>query len=186
MNNYPKSYYSKKIPNKVAICRSPIEFKYFRQLDNDTGVLRYTPEPFKIAYEYDNKALNYVPDVLIEYANGIKKLAEIKVMSDVCKPINIAKFNAAKEYAHQHGMIFKIIVRHAEHSRLNLPIEGEYDDYISAMKSENRWILKRVATPGLILALFLLFIFINSGLKDTIFIIIAIIFLLIIYFSKRH
>lgn len=157
-NDYPISYRSNKVHNKVSICRSPIELKYFKELDNEPRVISYIPEPFKIPYEFEGKMRNYIPDVLIHYVDAIDKLVEIKVMREVSEPINIAKFNAAREYAKNNGMIFKIIVREVS----GLIIEGEYDDHISAKKSEDRWLYKRILPP-LIIVLVLLIVLLFNG-----------------------
>lgn len=157
-NDYPISYRSDKIPSKFAVCRSPIELKYFKELDNDPRVISYTSEPFKIPYEFEGEIRNYIPDVLIHYVDAIDKLVEIKVMKEVSDPINIAKFNAAKEYAKNNGMIFKIIVREIS----GLIIEGEYDDHLSAKKSENWWLYKRILPP-LIIVLVLSILFLCEG-----------------------
>lgn len=178
-DDYPRSYRSDKIPHKVSVCRSPIELKYFRELDNDPDVISYIPEPFKIPYSFENKHLNYIPDVLIHYTNGINKLVEVKVMNEVSLPKNIAKFHAAKEYAKNNGMIFKIIVRRAPASCSNLPVEGEYDDHISAKKSEGRWLYKRILPPAIIVLVLFVIILFNGGIGDAMGFIFGIVLILL-------
>jgi hypothetical protein len=165
-DDYPIFYHSNKIPTKGGLCRSPIELKYFKELDNDSEVISYIPEPCKIPYNFNNENLNYIPDVLIQYANGIKKLVEIKTMREVAEPINIAKFNAAKKYASNNGMLFKIIVRHVQGTHSNLPIEGEYDDHTSVIKIQNRWFYKRIIPPLIIFLILLLAILFYGGIGD--------------------
>jgi hypothetical protein len=177
-DDYPKFYRSNKIPTKGGLCRSPIELEYFRELDNDSDVVSYMPEPFKIPYDYNNKRLNYIPDVLIQYANGMKKLVEIKVLKEVSLPINIAKFNAAKEYAKNNEMVFKIVVRRVHGSHSNLPIVGEYDDHIAATKAENIWLYKRIVPHAAIFLILLIAVLTYGGIRDAIIFIFVVILML--------
>jgi hypothetical protein len=182
-DDYPIFHRSNKIPTKGGLCRSPIELKYFKELDNDEDVLSYLPEPFKIPYQYDNKDSNYIPDVLIHYASGMIKLVEVKVLKEVPEPRNIAKFNAAKEYAKNNGMEFKIIVRHVQGSRANPYFDGEYDDHTSVIKLQNRWLYKRIIPPLIIFAALLLVILVKGGIGNA-FIFIFGVCLLLFSFMK--
>lgn len=165
-DDYPIFYRSNKIPTKGGLCRSPIELKYFKELDSDENVLSYLPEPCKIPYQYENKDSNYIPDVLIHYKNGMRKLVEVKVLKEVCEPRNIAKFIAAKEYAKNNDMDFKIIVRHVQGLRANPYFDGEYDDHKSVIKAQNGWLYKRVVPPLAIFAALLLVILFSSGITN--------------------
>ncbi len=180
-DDYPIFYRSNKIPTKGGLCRSPIELKYFKELDNDADVISYLPEPCKIPYYYNSKSSNYIPDVLIQYANGMKKLVEIKVMKEVSEPRNIAKFNAAKEYAKNNGMVFKIIVRHVQGSRANPSFDGEYDDHICVEKIQDRWLYERIIPPLIIVFILFIVILFKSGIGDALFFIFFIIFLLFFF-----
>lgn len=179
-DDYPIFYRSNKISTKGGLCRSPIELKYFKELDNDENVLSYLPEPCKIPYQYESKDSNYIPDVLIHYKNGMKKLVEVKVLKEVSEPRNIAKFIAAKEYAKNNGIEFKIIVRHVQGSRANPYFDGEYDDHTSIIKQENRWLYKRILPPIVVAAALLVFILIEGGIGNAI---IFIIFICLLLFS---
>lgn len=182
-DDYPIFYRSNKISTKGGLCRSPIELNYFKELDNDENVLSYLPEPCKIPYQYENKDSNYIPDVLIHYKNGMKKLVEVKVLKEVSEPRNIAKFIAAKEYAKNNGIEFKIIVRHVQGSRANPYFDGEYDDHTSIIKHENIWLYKRILPPLIIVAALLLFILVAGGIGNA-FIFIFGICLLLFSFMK--
>ena len=187
-DDYPIFHRSNKIYTKGGLCRSPIELEYFNELDRDDNVLNYLPEPFKIPYQYENKDSNYIPDVLIHYVNGMKKLVEIKVLKEVSEPRNIAKFNAAKEYARNNGMEFKIIVRHVQGSRANPDFDGEYDDHKSIIKVQNRWLYKRILPPIVVVAALLVFILIEGGIGDAIIFFISICLLLFSFIKvmTRH
>ena len=108
---YPKYYRSPKILKGDGKCRSAMEENVFNELDRDPDVVSYTPEPFRIPYEYDGKSFKYVPDILITYKNGSKELVEIKPIYEVGEERNMAKFLAARQFSQLYGYRFRIWVR---------------------------------------------------------------------------
>jgi len=104
---------------KEIIYRSSWEEKVFRKLEADPDVIFYDVEPFFIEYESLSGARCYIPDALITYRSGAKKLVEIKPSYFVDKPQNQAKFRAAKEYCKTRDIIFEVWT------------EKEIDNYLS-------------------------------------------------------
>ena len=94
-------------------------------LDNDPECISYTYEPFSIEYlDTNNISKNYIPDFLVEYKNGIKKLLEIKpakLMSNI--PGNIMKQKAAITYCKSNEYLYEFW------NETNMDIE-EYKDII--------------------------------------------------------
>lgn len=168
--NYPIKYQSVKIPAGGGTCRSPLEYKYFRELDTDPDVVNFTPEPFKIPYQFNSRRANYIPDVLILYRDGRKQLVEVKTLRESADAINIAKADAARKYATSNGMAFKLVIRSVYRS-----FEGEFDDHITAAKAENTWIKRKLMIPAIIYLLLFTLTCIYGGLQGIIlFIVISI------------
>jgi hypothetical protein len=83
-----------------------MEQRTFDQLDSDPTVLCYVIEPIRIPYDGGV----YVPDLLIEYADGRKVLAEIKNITEVLSDENRRKFTAAELFAASSGYSFEVWV----------------------------------------------------------------------------
>jgi len=58
--------------------RSHLELNAYKILDNDDNILKYETESKIIPYEYLNKKLNYIPDVIATYVNDSVVVIEIK------------------------------------------------------------------------------------------------------------
>jgi hypothetical protein len=87
--------------------RSNWEKQYVEDLEKDESVISYIFEPLILEYEYDQKR-NYIPDILIIYKDGSKKLVEIKPSYFLDAEINKCKFSAARKYCEEKDMIFEV------------------------------------------------------------------------------
>lgn len=113
------------------------ELKTHQFLDNNPNILRWSSEEIAIPYmkPTDGKVHRYFPDYWVEYRNRcgetIHEIWEVKPASQTRKPrntkkknpktrlyedvtyaINIAKWQAAKQFCDQHNVIFRILTEH--------------------------------------------------------------------------
>ena len=123
-------------PNKI-IFRSSWEFKFLKWCDSSPTVIEYSSEPFAIPYfnPIDERVHKYYIDfyMVVRESDGSlqKYLIEVKPSSQVAPPIaptkltdnqiksymyatkqyiiNSAKFEAASDFAKNHGLKFGII-----------------------------------------------------------------------------
>lgn len=113
----PKNYrnvtglaYSEKSEDKVGF-ESTLERDFYRLLEFDNNVRRYDVQPVTFNYCFKGKVRKYTPDVLVDYADQITILFEVKYRQDLkdnwleYRP----KFKAAIGYAKRNGMRFKLI-----------------------------------------------------------------------------
>jgi hypothetical protein len=107
---YPTFHESLKIPGGKGRCRSPMEMAIFCRLDEDSTVVRYIPEPFRVPYTYKESARSYVPDIFVEYGDGSIEVIEVKPIYQVDHPRNVAKFEAARRFCDERGYKFRIQV----------------------------------------------------------------------------
>jgi len=91
--------------------RSSWELKLMKWCDVNIDVEYWTTEPFAIPYvkPTDNQIHRYFPDFLIKFKDGTKWLIEIKPQNQWGDPINIAKWNSAKEFCSKNGLIFRVM-----------------------------------------------------------------------------
>jgi endogenous inhibitor of DNA gyrase (YacG/DUF329 family) len=87
--------------------RSNWEKNHIENLEKDEKVISYIFEPFVLEYTYD-QTRNYIPDILIFYKDGTKKLVEIKPSYFLDAEINKCKFSAAQKYCDEKGMTFEV------------------------------------------------------------------------------
>lgn len=102
---------SHKSPNGRIQFESYLEkqFVYIKLFDSQ--VIKITDQPLSISYIHRGGERHYVPDYLVEYANGRKVLFEVKYFDDLnenSRKYN-AKFRAARMHTRAHRMIFKTI-----------------------------------------------------------------------------
>lgn len=89
--------------------RSGFELEYMKKFDTDNSIKTYTSKHgIRIKYEYDGKYRIYIPDILVEYINGDKKLIELKGRI-YNKDIIDSKINSAKTYCRNNDIKFEII-----------------------------------------------------------------------------
>lgn len=101
------TFYSLK-NNKEFVFRSSWEEKIMGMLEIDDNVVKYDYEPFHIEHVFQGVTKHYIPDFLIEYKDGIKKLVEIKPFCYVEHDINLSKFSAARKYCESNNLIFEV------------------------------------------------------------------------------
>lgn len=96
--------------NREMCYRSSWEKNVYEYLDEDNAVVVYDSEPFYLKYysTTDKQHRNYIPDILITYKDGERKLIEIKPTYFLDAQINKDKFKAAREYCDVRGIIFEV------------------------------------------------------------------------------
>lgn len=102
--NFPSDKNGKSVPY-----RSGMEKTVYQLLEKNGNVVKYEAEPFTVPYFFNGKQKNYIPDLLIEYIDGRKELAEIKPVVQVNLDQNKAKFNACSLFCHIRGINFRVI-----------------------------------------------------------------------------
>lgn len=109
-SSYKMGYYFSTKINKKIWFRSSWEKTVLAWLDKNHYVVKFENEPIKISYYYqpDKQNRNYIPDLIVEFQNGEKKMIEIKPKRYHNTIKNQAKFNAAIEYCKQNGLIFEV------------------------------------------------------------------------------
>lgn len=105
---FENGFFKSKKNGKDFFYRSSWEKLVMEHLEKNKKVLSYNCEPFAIDYEFSGMTKKYLPDVLIEYDNGIKKMVEIKPEYQLKNPRNIAKIKAAENYCKNNDLIFEI------------------------------------------------------------------------------
>jgi hypothetical protein len=90
--------------------RSSWEREFYKYCESSDKVKRWSTEYLAIPYvsPKDNQVHRYFPDVFLETSNGDKYIIEIKPNNQTNNPINLAKFQAAKEYASKYGYTFLV------------------------------------------------------------------------------
>lgn len=98
-------------------CKKPINFRsgweqivceYF---DQDVNVVEYFYEDLIIAYRTrptQVKAKKYIVDFVVVYADGTKKIIEVKAENKVNHPITLKKTAAAKEWCAKNNVVYEI------------------------------------------------------------------------------
>lgn len=92
--------------------RSGWELEYLKHLDADPTVVSYMYEGVCIPYVSNvrtGKVRKYYPDVLVEYADGSKKLVEIKPKKRVSQAAVQKKLKAAQAWCEAHGVTLEVI-----------------------------------------------------------------------------
>lgn len=92
--------------------RSGWELAYFQYLDACDDVAQFFSESIKIPYVSSvraKKTRNYIPDLYVVYADGTRRLIEIKPRSKLLQRTNLKKFSAAREWCTTQGMEFIVL-----------------------------------------------------------------------------
>lgn len=93
--------------NKKVFARSSWEKNSMQKIDEDEKIVSAIFEPFVLSYQYDRQR-HYIPDLLIIYTDGTKKLVEIKPSYFLDAEINKCKFAAAQKYCEEKGIVFEV------------------------------------------------------------------------------
>jgi len=96
---------STKAIKKEMYYRSSYEYKFMKLLDIDKNVSTYQYEPFYIKCNIGSR---YLPDFLVYYADGTKKLIEIKCEYTKNLKTFPAKEQSAHEYAKNNNMTYEV------------------------------------------------------------------------------
>lgn len=117
----------KYIGSKDPIYRSSWELVFMNVCDNHPSITKWASESVRIPYfnTFTQKHTIYIPDFLIQYVDKNGKnhveLIEIKPLNQTLKEkargtrnkvqlaINTAKWNAARKWAKNKGMMFRIL-----------------------------------------------------------------------------
>jgi hypothetical protein len=107
--------------------RSSWEKRFMDFCDNNMNILKWGSEEIKIPYikPTDKKIHHYIPDFFIVYKNIkneiVKEIVEIKPKKEavitkksstydkVAIVINMAKWEAAKQFCNKNGLVFRVI-----------------------------------------------------------------------------
>jgi len=89
--------------------RSSLELKALVLFELDPSVVSFTTEPYSIQYVFDGVEKRYVPDIEVFYDDGSSCLIEIKPSFQIDDPINIAKFEVARDFCTRNNMNFKVL-----------------------------------------------------------------------------
>jgi hypothetical protein len=113
-------------PSKI-FARSSWEIHVMKFLDSNPAVLKWASEEFSIPYikPTDGRVHKYYPDFVVVYRDkngGVRKeILEVKPLKEslaekaksihdkVALAINVAKWNAAEEFAKRNGMSFRVL-----------------------------------------------------------------------------
>ena len=135
--NYKQGYYQPKNEDKYTgdiskiIYRSSWELTFMKFLDNNPSITKWASEPFPIPYvkPTTRRVHRYFPDFFVEYSDkdGIlkKEIIEVKpaqqtrrtrsknpktrLYEDITYAINIAKWQAAKQFCDDNDITFRIL-----------------------------------------------------------------------------
>ena len=133
--SYIQGKYEPKNPEKYKgsypiIYRSSWELKVMQEFDNNSSILVWASESVKIPYynPFTQKNTVYVPDFIVTYkdANGVCKteIIEVKPLkettmveaksekSKMAVILNNCKWQAANQYAAQHGVGFRVMTEY--------------------------------------------------------------------------
>lgn len=107
--NYNYGHFESQKCNNKMFYRSSYELAALELLELDDSVEQFITEPFRIQYQDKNDNLKfYIPDILIEYKDGIKKLIEIKPEIFLTDDNIIRKIFALHQYANTHNLLSQI------------------------------------------------------------------------------
>jgi hypothetical protein len=106
---FPYKFQSRKLRTSYGMCRDLSELWVFRGLDRSTRVLAYEIEPYKIPYGSGGNH-HYIPDILIWYSNGTRKLVEVKSSLSVDVKQVRAKYKLGINFALLNGLQYEVWV----------------------------------------------------------------------------
>ena len=102
-------FLSLKNGSKMIHYRSGLECSVYELLEQLSEVAGYSAEPLEIPYIHKGEQHNYRPDLAIIFADGRKKIVEIKPMKQTKLPINTDKWVYAKAFCEVRGWDFEVL-----------------------------------------------------------------------------
>jgi len=89
--------------------RSGYECEVYELLDEDTEVLSFSAEPFRIPYVFEGQWHDYIPDIRINFTDSKVEIWEVKPSSQTDLAQNKAKWCAMDSYADKMGWKFMVV-----------------------------------------------------------------------------
>jgi hypothetical protein len=116
---------SAKLGRAVAY-ESGLEHRFLLLCEDSPDVTWYQEQPLVIPYTYAGIRRDYHPDVLVQFADGRRLLAEMKHLFEMATGLSQAKHAAAWHWCRAHGaglLITDLTVTHTELMRRTIPPE---------------------------------------------------------------
>lgn len=88
--------------------RSSYELKAFELLEANDAVIVFSVEALSIPYEYNGRILNYFPDILVEYSDGLRVIIEVKPIRLIDYSANAAKRLALIEFCRKENIKYEL------------------------------------------------------------------------------
>ena len=108
VNSKPGYFFSKKNNDNIYYASS-YELTAFKLLEQLSRVRSYRRCPYSVQYRKGNGSEHrYVPDILVEYTDGLKEIIEVKPGRFVGFYPNPAKFKAARKFCHGKDIGFSV------------------------------------------------------------------------------
>jgi hypothetical protein len=101
---YRKGWYTSRKNACDIYFASSYELKAYQTLEQDETVIRYGRVQFTLPYIYNGNARRYLPDIMVEYADGEKEIIEVKPKSLTTDPVNVAKRTALQRYCDENSL----------------------------------------------------------------------------------
>ena len=119
------------------IYRSGMELTFMRMCDENSAVVIWSSEPFRIPYQHPvtGDHTMYVPDFILTYLNETKlqvtELVEVKPAKEsypnlaktdkdkIALAINTAKWQAAQSFASSNGIKFRVVTEKEIYGKIN-------------------------------------------------------------------
>lgn len=97
-NNHKAGEYESMKMKKIMKYKSSWELALMKAFDHDQNVVSFEYESLRIPYYYDNHKRWYIPDFIVTFSNGTKKMLEIKPAQFLDNEKTKLKSLAAQEY----------------------------------------------------------------------------------------
>lgn len=105
---FHRGEFDSKKNGKLISYRSGLERDFYDVLEEDTDVTKFYGEPYKVAYFWQGKWHDYIPDLRVDYVDGSTEIWEIKPSNQTDYEQNRAKWAAAQQWAISHGWDFVV------------------------------------------------------------------------------
>jgi len=98
--------------HKLIVYKSDLEHNSLIKLEQDPNVVTFSYESIDYMIKYFNteeqEYCTYRSDIYVRYKTGLRKLIEVKPISEVNYIVNLDKFAAARKYCEEHNMVFEV------------------------------------------------------------------------------